>query len=298
MTAKIVKKWEPIDFYNGADHATAHLLYARFIGHFFNKIGLVNEPEPFKQFLFNGKVTAQRRHDVQQKQGQRHRSAGNHRSGLWRRCAAHLPDVRGAAGAVGPMGSARRAGHAPVSIRLWTLVQEYDAATEVSLKKNQEENLLRATHKMIKKVTEDIENNHYNTAIAALMECVNTFYKLKTEAFGKNKIWQQALESTTACVAPFAPHIGDELWQQLGHSLTVHIDNWPEWEERHMLTDTITVAIQVNGKLRGQVVVDAEADEETVVAVAKGNEKVTGYLKGKKLRKTVYVPGKLVNFVV
>ena len=134
--------------------------------------------------------------------------------------------------------------------------------------------------------------------IAALMECVNTLYKLKVEAFGKNETWRQALENITACVAPFAPHMAEELWQQLGHSVSIHLDSWPKWDEKYLVTDTITVAIQVNGKLRGQVEVAADADEKTVTAAARSQEKVAAHLEGREPRKTIYVPGKLVNFVV
>ena len=295
----IVQKWEPIDFYNGADHATAHLLYARFIGHFFHKLGLVKEPEPFKQFLFNGKVTAQDGTMFSKSKGNGvdpleviDSGYGADALRTYMMFAAPLElwtrwDSQGVPGTYKFLS------------RLWTLVQEYNAADEeVSLNKDQEEALLRAAHKMIKKATEDIEANRYNTAIAALMEYVNTLYKLKTEAFGKNESWQQALGSAAACVAPFAPHIADELWQQLGFSSSVHIDSWPSYDEKYLTEDTITVVIQVNGKLRGKIRIAADADKEEVIKSARANEKAAAYLTGKEPRKTIYVPGKLVNFVV
>jgi leucyl-tRNA synthetase len=295
---QVVRKWEPIDFYNGADHATAHLLYARFIGHFFRKIGLVKEPEPFRQFLFNGKVTAQDGTMFSKSKGNGVDPLEVIKSGygadalrtymmfaapleLWTRW-----DPQGVPGM-----------HRFLS-RVWTLVQEYAAADKLIPKQAEEQQLLRATHKMIKKVTEDVEGNRYNTAIAALMECTNTFYKLKTESFGKNDVWQQALENMVACVAPFAPHMADELWQQLGHSSSVHIDTWPKYDEKYLATDTVTIVIQVNGKLRGEIQAAADAPEEEIIKAAKANEKAAAYLDGKDPRKTIYVPGKLVNFVV
>jgi leucyl-tRNA synthetase len=150
---------------------------------------------------------------------------------------------------------------------------------------------------MIKKMTIDIEEDRYNTAIAAAMACVNDFYKLKAGTFGKNEVWQTALESLAACSAPFAPHIAEELWQQLGHSTSVHKDSWPEYDEKYLLQDKMTIVIQVNGKLRGEIEIETNADEATIVEAAKAHEKVASYLD-KTIRKTVYVPGKLVNFVL
>ena len=295
---EVVRKWEPIDFYNGADHATAHLLYARFIGHFFKKIGLVDEPEPFKRFLFNGKVTAQDGTMFSKSKGNGvdpleiiNDGYGADALRTYLMFAAPLELwVRWDPGGV--------PGTYKFLNRLWTLAQEYKEATGRELKEGQKEALLRATHKMIKKVTEDIEGSRYNTAIAALMECTNSLYKLKSEALARHESWLEALRIVIACVAPFAPHMAEELWQQLGHSTSVHSDSWPKYDEKYLATDTITVAVQVNGKLRSQVVTPADADEQAVVEAAKTNEKVASYLSGKEIRKTIYVPGRLVNFVV
>jgi leucyl-tRNA synthetase len=293
-----VQKWEPIDFYNGADHATAHLLYARFIGHFFKKIGLVNEPEPFKQFLFNGKVTAQDGTMFSKSKGNGvdpleiiDQGYGADALRTYLMFAAPLEiwvrwDPQGVPGT-----------HRFLN-RLWNIVQEYAESEKAAVDPEHEKELRRAISKMIKKVTEDIEQNHYNTAIAAIMECLNTLYKLKTEQFGTSKIWQDSLESMVACVAPFAPHISEELWQQLGHSLTVHKDSWPKYDEKYLARDTVTVAVQVNGKLRGEVAVPADALESDVVKAARSHDKVAGYLKDQTIKKTIYVPGRLVNFVV
>jgi leucyl-tRNA synthetase len=99
-------------------------------------------------------------------------------------------------------------------------------------------------------------------------------------------------------LAPFAPHISEELWSQLGHGESIHQSEWPKYDEKYLIADTITIAVQVNGKLRGQVEVSVDADEETVIDAAKANKKVASYLKDKETRKTIYVPGRLVNFVI
>ncbi|HVX48492.1 MAG TPA: leucine--tRNA ligase [Candidatus Saccharimonadales bacterium] len=295
---EMVKKWEPIDFYNGADHATAHLLYARFIGHFFKKIGLVDEPEPFKRFLFNGKVTAQDGTMFSKSKGNGvdpleiiDQGYGADALRTYLMFAAPLElwarwDPRGVPGTYKFLN------------RLWTLVQEYDEAGSAEPAPGQEEKLLRATHKMIKKVTEDIEGSRYNTAIAALMECVNSLYKIKADSLAKNEAWRSALEKIVACAAPFAPHISEELWQRLGHSTSVHIDSWPAYDEKYLAEDNIAIAVQVNGKLRGQVEVPADSSEEVVVKAAKSDEKIAAYLTDKEVRKTIYVAGRLVNFVI
>lgn len=294
----IVKKWEPIDFYNGADHATAHLLYARFIGHFFKKIGLVDEPEPFKQFLFNGKVTASDGTMFSKSKGNGvdpldiiAQGYGADALRTYLMFAAPLElwakwDPQGVP-----------ATHRFIT-RVWNLVQAYNDAPNITLDDTQQAAINRAVHLMIKKVTEDIEHNRYNTAIAAMMECTNTLYKLKANYFGQSKTWHRALIYVVACMAPFAPHASEELWHQLGHSTTVHKDSWPTWNEAYLATDMITIAVQVNGKLRGQIVVAADSDEDAIVAAAKAEPKVASYLGKQPIRKQIYVPGRLVNLVV
>ncbi len=294
----IVQKWEPIDFYNGADHATAHLLYARFIGHFFKKLGLVKEAEPFKQFLFNGKVVAADGRNFSKTLGNGpdpldiiNQGYGADAVRTYLMFAAPLElgsrwDPQGVPGT-----------HRFLS-RVWNLVQEYLEQPDADVPEKEQAEINRALHGMIKKITEDLEQNRYNTAIAAAMAGTNDFYKLKTKHFGKSEVWQEALEGLVACVAPFAPHMADELWHQLGHSNSVHHDSWPNYDEKYLAQDQITVAIQVNGKLRGEVEVPADAKEEEVVKAAKANEKASAHLKDATIRKTIYVPGKLVNFVV
>jgi leucyl-tRNA synthetase len=293
-----VKKWEPVDFYNGADHATAHLLYARFIGHFFKKLGLVDEPEPFKQFVFNGKVTASDGTMFSKSKGTGvdpleiiNQGYGADALRTYVMFAAPLDvwvrwDPQGVPGT-----------HRFLS-RIWTLVGEYNEAEPVELGDDQQKAIRRSVHSMIRKMTEDIEGNRYNTAIAAAMTCVNDLYKFKAQAFGQHDVWHEALAALAACVSPFAPHIGEELWHQLGHSTSVHRDTWPEFDEQYLVTDTITVAVQINGKLRGTIAAPTGSDEAAAVELAQADAKIAGNLAGKQIVKTIYVPGKLLNFVI
>jgi leucyl-tRNA synthetase len=101
-----------------------------------------------------------------------------------------------------------------------------------------------------------------------------------------------------ACISPFAPHIGEELWHQLGHSTSVHRDSWPKWNDEYLVADTVTVAVQVNGKLRGTVAAPADADEAKATELARADAKIAAYLEGTTIVKTIYVSGKLLNFVV
>jgi len=182
--------------------------------------------------------------------------------------------------------------------RIWNLVGEYDDAESNVTSDEQQKAIRRSVHAMIRKMTEDIEANRYNTAIAASMTCVNELYKLKAEAFGKNDVWHEALTSVVACVAPFAPYIAEELWHQLGHSASVHRDTWPKYDEQYLVQDTVTLAVQINGKLRGTVEVPAGVDEAAAVEQAKADPKIAAHLDDKQLVKAIYVAGKLLNFVV
>jgi leucyl-tRNA synthetase len=150
---------------------------------------------------------------------------------------------------------------------------------------------------MIKKVTDDIEGNRYNTAIASMMATVNDLYKLKTKELLRCPAWQQALEAVIACVAPFAPHIAEELWQQLGHSSSVHKDSWPELDKTALLTDSVTIVVQVNGKVRGKLTVDSGSSQEDVEQLAREDEKIASYLIT-GVKKVIFVPNKLISFVV
>jgi leucyl-tRNA synthetase len=294
----LAQAWEPVDFYNGADHATAHLLYARFIGHFFKRLGLVNQPEPFKQFLFNGKVTAADGQMFSKSKGNGvdpldiiEQGYGADALRTYLMFAAPLEiwarwDPQGVPGT-----------HRFLS-RIWNLVGEYNEASPVELSNDQQKAIRRAVHAMMRKMTEDIEANRYNTAIAAAMTCVNELYKLKVSGFGKHEVWEEALTGLAACISPFAPHIGEELWHQLGHSTSVHRDSWPKWNDEYLVADTVTVAVQINGKLRGTVAAPADADEAKATELARADAKIAAYLEGATIVKTIYVSGKLLNFVV
>lgn len=292
----VAQKWEPIDFYNGADHATAHLLYARFITRFFHKQGLLNSPEPFKQFLFNGKVTAQDGTMFSKSKGNGVDPLDIIEQGygadalrtylmfavpleLWARW-----DPQGVPGTYRFLN------------RLWTLTQEYLATAPAEPNEENTKAILKSVHEMIKKTTIDLEENRYNTAISAVMKCLNDLYKLKVQEFGRGVVWQEALEACVACIAPFAPHIADELWLQLGHSSSVHKDSWPKYDEQYLVSEEVTIVVQINGKVRANIQMPKGSTEDTIVNVARSQDSVKAHLTGEPKR-VIYIPNKLLNFV-
>lgn len=293
--SEIINKWMPVDFYNGADHATAHMIYARFITRFLHKIGLINNPEPFKKFLFNGKVTANDGRMFSKSKGNGVDPLEIIGSGygadalrMYLMFAAPLDiwvkwDQRGVPGTFRFLS------------RVWNITQEYIESPKDNTDSTE---VLKAIHPAIKKVTADLEEQKYNTAVATLMKTCNDLYAIKARTgFSGSKDWQFALESLVMMVAPFAPHIAEELWHDLGNTDSVNKDHWPVWDEQYIGGDTVTVVIQVNGKLRGEIIVDKDTDRNIVESEASKNENVAQYLTG-DIKKVIFVPNKLVNFVV
>jgi len=293
----IANKWMPIDFYNGGDHATAHMIYARFVTRFFWHIGMVDNPEPFKRFLFNGKVTASDGTMFSKSKGNGvdpleiiAQGYGADALRTYLMFAAPLDlwmrwDPQGVPGTFRFLQ------------RVWNLTQEFLESKDSAEVSN--DKILKIIHPVIRKVTADLEEQKYNTAIAAMMKCVNDLYVLKAaEGFVDRSAWQFTLESLVALVAPFAPHTADELWHDLGKDSSIQRDSWPIFDETYCVTDTVTLAVQVNGKLRGTVEIPADSDEESSIAAAKADEKVASYLAEGTILKTIYVPAKLISFVV
>jgi len=287
--------WAPVDYYCGGDHAVAHLLYVRFWTRFFKDIGLLDFEEPIKRLVYNGYINAADGRKMS-------KSLGNVIDPL------ELIDQGYGADAlrvyelfIGPYD--QDAAWEPKGIagtyrflnRAWTLTGEYLESNE---QQGAADQLVKiATHKAIKKVTEDLERRSFNTAVSALMEFVNDLYKQKTSGFTDRGAWQFALSTLAQLLQPFAPHIAEELWENLGREGLIHKATWPQWDDKYLTSDTITVVVQVNGRLRAQLKLPSDVDEITVIQAAKTDERVKLYLTTEP-KKTIYVPGKLVNFVI
>ncbi|MEO5690953.1 MAG: class I tRNA ligase family protein, partial [Candidatus Saccharimonadales bacterium] len=291
----IVNKWTPIDFYNGGDHATAHLIYVRFMARFFHTLGLLEDPEPFKKFLFNGKVTASDGTMFSKSKGNGidpleiiNQGYGADALRTYLMFAVPLDQWM----RWDPQGVP--ATHRFLS-RIWNMVQEY---LEADVTHGKNEAVDRIIHPVIQKVTSDLEQQKYNTAIAAMMKCVNDLYVEKAKGFAGKESWQYALESLVALVGPFAPHTADELWQQLGHDSSVSKDSWPTWDDAYLISDMLTLAVQVNGKLRAEITVNRDASKEDIETTALENDKIVEFLANKKPARVIYVPGRVVNIVI
>jgi leucyl-tRNA synthetase len=183
--------------------------------------------------------------------------------------------------------------------RIWTLKEEFLEGGEASGSDTEDLKLNTITHKTVKKVTNDLITLDFNTAIAAMMTMVNELYKIKAENGIKNSMaWKNTLDSLTQLLAPFTPHIAEEMWSDLGHEESVHLSSWPKWDEALVAEKTITLAVQVNGKVRAEITVFADISEEQAIEKAKSDAKISEQLAGKEIKKAIYVPGRLVSLVI
>ena len=285
--------WAPLDMYVGGDHAVAHLLYVRFWNHVFYDMGLVSAKEPVGRLVYHGLIGAEDGRKMS-------KSLGNVVDPLEVIDQGYGADaLRTFELFLGPINensnwsSRGIAGVYRFLNRVWTLVQEYDEAEKVDTKNA---DLVALTHRTIKKVTDDYRRLSFNTAIAALMEYVNELYKMKTGGFSSE--WQHSLEALIQLLAPIAPHIGAELWQQLGHNSQLDFDQWPTWDETLLVADMMMIIVQVNGKVRAKVNIASDSDEEAVKTAALAESNVVKFLDGKAPVKVIYIPGRLVNIVI
>ena len=293
---KRIEHWTPVDYYNGADHAVAHLLYSRFWMRFFYKLGLVPTPEPFKRMMYNAYIMAPDGEKMSKSKGNvidpmeiMDSGYGADSLRVYEMFIAPYDmdapwDTRGVPGTYRFLN------------RVWNLVQEYLEAGEATLSDDATKQILTLAHKTARKVTSDIEDEKFNTAIAAMMEAVNGYYKLKTAGIGKSPAWDYAIDSLLMILSPFAPHITEELWHDLGHSDTIHIDHWPEWDSALIVEDSLTIIVQVNGKLRAKLSVPADLPAEEIKRLALEDTHVAQFVVGEP-KKVIYVPGKIVNIV-
>ena len=283
----IVNGWLPVDQYiGGIEHAILHLLYARFFTKVLRDLGLHNQNEPFKRLLCQGMVL---------KDGAKmSKSVGNtvDPTGIIKEYGADTARLFILFGAPverdldwsdsGVEGAYR------FLKRIHRLCVSLD---EFSLKEGQSNELVKATHKTIKAVTEDIQRFRLNTSISRMMELVNTMYAIGTT--------KESLQTLILLLAPFAPFLAEELNSQLGVIRTsIHKQAWPVFNEAFVVDDEVTIVIQVNGKLRDKLEVQKDLDKEDVLTMSMSLEKIQKLIDGKTVVKTIVVPNKLINIVV
>jgi len=302
------RRWLPVDVYvGGPEHAVMHLLYFRFWHRVMRQLGLVHEDEPCTRLVTQGIVNG---------------PDGRKMSKRWGNVVTPRPMVE-------------RLGADTVRLfmlfasppekdidwsdeqveglfrflgRVWRLFharQECFGASEAALKDAAGPylELRRRTHRTVKRVTEGFGADlKFNTSIAALMELVNELYALEPAAEAERAAVREALIALATLLAPFAPHAAEELWHEvlgkeaLGRLLAS--EPWPGFDPALVAADTVTIAVQVNGKLRGEVQAPVAAGEAEVRALAEAEERVKAHLAGKAVRKVVFVPRRLMNFVV
>lgn len=289
-----LKFWLPVDLYTGgAEHATMHLLYARFFTKALRDIGLVDFDEPFIKFFSQGVIIVQR-----QKMS---KSKGN----------VITPDpyveelgadvVRAYLMFLGPWEQGGEwddsgiPGIARWFNRIWNLVLSGYSQKTSNPKANQE--LVRLTHRTIKKVTEDIEGFHFNTMLSSLMEFSNFLSKVKEKGEVEAEVYDKAIETLLLLLAPTAPHLTEELWHRLGKPYSIHNQSWPKYDEELAKEEEITLVIEINGRLRDKVVVPASISEEEAKDIALKREKIKAHLQGKQIERIIFIPGRLVNIV-
>ena len=294
--------WLPVDLYiGGIEHAILHLLYARFFHKLLRDEGLVATDEPFKRLLTQGmvlkdgaKMSKSLGNTVDPEELITEYGADTVR--LFMMFAAP-PEQSLEWSDEGVKGAYR------FIRRLWDAVQSHlqhaaPALDAAALNDGQKE-LRRRVHDTIAKVSDDVGRRYtFNTAIAATMELVNAVTRFDAQEAQDHAVVQEALESIVLLLAPITPHVCHALWTQLGHADAVIDAPWPQADEAARVADSVTLVVQVNGKLRARIEVAADADKGAMEAAALADENVQRFIDGKELRKVIVVPGKLVNVVV
>ncbi|MCW1908304.1 MAG: class I tRNA ligase family protein [Candidatus Saccharibacteria bacterium] len=291
--------WFPIDFYFGADHAVAHLLYIRFFQKVLCDAGLAAEREPIKRLIYNGYINAEDGRKMSKSLGNTVDPMDIIESGygadalrLFELFIAPY-DQDTSWSSTGVPGTYRFLN------RYWTLVQEYLEQTTPQANDAVAEQLTKLAHKTAYKVTKDMDELGFNTAVAAMMAAVNELFLIKAKhGYGEREAWDLVLSTLAQLLGPFAPHIAEEVWHDLGRTDTVHQGHWPAYDETYLQEATLTIAIQINGKLRDTIEVAAGTDQATVISSAKAAKKIEPLVKGKEIVKEIYVPGRLVNLVI
>ena len=280
------KSWMPVDVYvGGAEHATRHLIYARFWHIVLHELGYVSTPEPFHTLEHVGLILAE---------------DGKKMSKRWGN-VVNPDDIVASAGAdtlrlyemfMGPFNqavawsTAGMQGPRRFIERVWRMGESVIASPAGE----DSEALLAALHKAISRVTGDTQSFRFNTAVSSLMECLNAMEK-------EESVSKKTFETFLLLLAPYAPHVAEELWERLGNTSLISRSAWPEFDSSLVVEKTISIAVQVNGKVRGELSIDPVATQDEVERAARALENVEKFLDGKTEKKVIYVPGRLINFV-
>ena len=285
FSQEAAKQWLPVDLYvGGAEHAVLHLLYARFWHKVLYDEGVVPVKEPFGKLVHQGMILGE--------SGQKmSKSRGN---------VVNPDDVVGEFGAdamrvyemfMGPLEAAKPWNTSSIGGVRRFLDRAYIVANRAQKEATEETTTSRVVHKTIKKVTEDIDAMRFNTAISAMMVLTNELTKLDC-------VPASAVQTLTLLLHPFAPHLGEEMWEALGHEASVQAASWPGFDPALCEDDEVEVPVQINGKMRAKITLSKGATEQEALDKAMAIDKVASQLEGKALRKTIWVPGRILNLIV
>ena len=287
FSKQLDKDWMPVDLYvGGAEHAVLHLLYARFWHQVLYDLGYSEHPEPFQRLVHQGMILGTDGEKMSKSRGNVVNpddvvdEQGSDALRLYEMFMGPLVAVK-------PWQTSQVPGVVRFQSKLFNVINAGAKSKTTSMNKE----TTRLLHKTMKKVTEDIESMSFNTAISSLMVLTNHLVSLK------DRVPFEAAENLALMVSPFAPHLGEECWNILGHSESLAYHSWVEYEEKFCVDDEIKMGVQVNGKSRGEITIPPNADEDTAVSAAKNVGSVQKQLEGKDIKKIIYVPGRILNFI-
>lgn len=286
---KMIDRWLPVDLYvGGAEHTVLHLLYARFFTKVLRRLGYLDFDEPFLKLRHQGIILAEDGRKMSKSLGnvvnpdEVIAQYGADALRLFEMFMGPLEDAK-------PWNTQGIVGMSRFLEKIWKLINE------IAGEKTAKPRCLRQTHKIIKKVGEDIENLKFNTAIAALMEYVNYLRRTSEE---KNTVNRSVAETLLKLIAPFAPHLAEELWFILGHGKSIFREKWPVYDANLAADEFIELPAQINGKTRAVLSAPAGIAENEAVELAKADAIISKWLAEKTLRKIIFVKGRLINFVI
>ena len=276
--------WTPVDWYNGGmEHTTLHLLYSRFWHKFLYDIGVVPTSEPYMKRTSHGMILGENGEKMSKSRGNvvnPDEIVDQYGADTMRLYEMFIGDFEKAA----PWNSDSIKGCKRFIERFWNLQEMVNDESGYS------SDIEALMHKTIKKVTEDIDNLKCNTAIAQMMTLINKIYEAKS-------VTKDELKTLTILLNPFAPHVTEELWQNMNFGGAVHEAKWPEYDEAKTVENSVEIVLQYMGKVRSRVTIPVDMPKDEVIALAKADEKIAAAIEGKTIKKEIYVPGKLVNIV-
>ncbi|SHE34539.1 leucyl-tRNA synthetase [Thermoanaerobacter uzonensis DSM 18761] len=299
-----INKMLPVDKYvGGAEHATMHLLYARFVTKALRDLGYLDFDEPFKSLVHQGTILGPDGSRMSKSKGnvispdEYIKEYGSDVFRLYLMFGFAYSEG-GPWNDDGIKAIARFVNRVERFIEKFIEIRNNSSKTKDEMGEEERElNYIR--HYTIKSVTEDADKFQFNTAIARIMELVNALYKYEADVEVKNiKFYEEVVADLIKLLAPFAPHFSEEMWEKLGREYSVFNQKWPEWDEKALQRDVVEIAVQVNGKLRGRIEVPSNATDEEVEKLALSDKNVKAYVDGKEIKKVIVVKNRLVNIVV